>query len=362
MNIFKRFTFIAATLLALAGCSDSNLNLDTGPYADDSLWLCKPGISGDLCRELDQTLTNVFSDTSLSVVDFVQAENPAFDCFFVYPTVDFNEEPGNTEDLTDVSLILRPLYNEAARFLELCNVYSPLYHQMTISTYDVEGGFRNTPFFERALNDVETAFNQYLTESGDRPFVLIGHSQGSHILIEMLKKRFDNNALMRQRLISAILAGPTGVLRVPEGQVSGGSFQNIPLCTHATDTACVIAWDSMAAGGIADRDIPEEPRPCVNPTNLGGTPGILESFILQASQAPPPPGVETAFFGLPGLHTATCEADGFLGIGRVADDPREFLSPEAIQNVLGGTLHVADMAYTMGDLLRIVEVQAGSMP
>lgn len=363
MKTLKKFIFLAVVFLSLAACSENNQNFNTGPYADDSLWLCKPDIARDICDELDQDLTNVYSDTSLAVFDFTPADDPDFDCFYVYPTVDQREEPGNTEDLTDPELILRPLYNQATRFLETCNLYVPLYHQMTIGTYSVEGGYRSTEFFQRAFNDVEAAFNQYLSESGDRPFVLFGHSQGSHMLIELLQRRFENNPLLRQRLVSAILAGPTGNLRVPAGQVSGGTFQNIPLCTHATDTACIIAFDSAVAGTLADRIMPSEPRPCVNPSLLGGNPGVMANTIVQDNQGVPPPvGVETQFFGAPELHTAECEADGFLAIGRVADDPRGFPPPALVEFGLGGSLHQADMAYTMGDLLRIVAVQAEHLP
>lgn len=289
------------------------------------------------------------------------AVDPDFDCFYVYPTVDLRDEPGNTEDLTDDTLVLRPLYNQAARFTELCNVYAPLYHQMTIGAYDVEGGYRSSEYFQIAFKDVDDAFSQYLRESGNRPFVLMGHSQGSHMLLELLAQRFENNPALRERLISALLIGPTNNLKVPAGEISGVSFDNIPLCTHATDNACIIAFDSIAAGG--EREPVDEPRPCVNPTLLGGTDGVLANAIWEIDNGMPfPTTVETHWIAYPDLHTASCEADGFLAIDTV-DGRQPPISTQLVQVALGGsTLHIADFSYAMGDLLRIVATQAESMP
>src|SRR3954454_24829870 len=76
-----------------------------------------------------------------------------------------------------------------------------------------------------------------------RPFVLIGHSQGSLMLDNLLKLEFDKNAALREKLVSAILLG--GNVLVPEGQTEGVSYQHVPLCTAATDTGCVIAYSTF---------------------------------------------------------------------------------------------------------------------
>ncbi|MDX1734178.1 MAG: DUF3089 domain-containing protein [Halioglobus sp.] len=358
-------TLLAAGWL-LSACTDGGI--DASPYVLDSMWMCKPGAEVDYCAQLDQDLTDVLSPTSQAFLAHEIAQDPGFDCFYVYPTVDLRDEPGNTEDLTDVSLVFRPLYNQAARFNGLCNLYAPRYRQMTIGSYSVEGGYRSTPYFQRAFADVDAAFSEYLRLSGDRPFVLYGHSQGSHMLLELLARRFENDPGLRERLVSALIIGPVGALRVPEGEIAGGTFDNIPLCTHATDTGCIIAYDSIFAGDADNRTPPGEPLPCVNPTLLGGNPGVLANTIWQDNLGVPvPQGVETQWFGFPELHSAACESDGYLGIDTVPGDERVeqllTISPEVVQAVLGGrSLHVADVSYTIGDLLRIVQVQAQSMP
>lgn len=346
----------------MGGCADSDSSqpgeVMENPYASEDLWMCKPGAASNRCLELDQTTTNVYSNTSFSVFEHTPAVDPAFDCFYVYPTMDLREEPGNTEDLTDDEPVLVALYNQAARFTELCNMYAPLYHQMTVGTYDL-GNYRSTEFYDIAFNDVNEAFSQYLLESENRPFVLIGHSQGSHMLLELLAQRFDSDPELRERLISALIIGPLGRLIRPEGTIVPDSFDNIPLCTHATQTGCIITYDSIAAGGLTDRVA--DSRPCVNPTELGGNPGVLENTIWEvANGVPHPDNIETRWVAYPGLYTANCEADGFLAVDKLAKEPDAPWPPQVMQT--GDTLQTLEVNWAMGDLLRVVSTQAESMP
>jgi hypothetical protein len=353
----------AGILLAfLSACSDSSDSFNEsppGPYADEALWLCKPGIALDRCLELDQTITHVFEDGNMAVFEHEPVVDAAFDCFYAYPTVDFREEPGNTLDLSDDTPMSRPLYNQAARFTQLCNVYAPKYRQMTIGTYKLENAF-DSEYFQQSYSDVEAAFDQYLLENPGRNFVLMGHSQGTHTLLQLLENRFENDELLRSRLISALMIGPTGRLQVPPGELSGGTFENIPLCNHATDTACIIAYDSIAAGEDGQRPDPAQPRPCVNPTLLGGEPGILANTIYNNEEGIPfPEGVETPWIGDPGLYAVACESDGFLGVD-TAPGRFTLFTPQLIQEFFGGSLHDLDYTGGMGDLLRIVETQAAN--
>jgi len=360
-------TLLSTTLpLLLIACSDGNdtfsaaIEPPPGPYADEALWLCKPGITTDRCLELDQTVTYVYEDDSMATFEHEPAQNPDFDCFYVYPTVDMREEPGNTLDLSDDTLMLRPLYNQAARFTQACNVFAPKYRQMTIGSYALDDVFQSE-YFQLGYSDVAQAFDQYLLENPDRNFVLMAHSQGSHVLLELLLNRFEDDPALRNRMISALVIGPVGALDVPPGEVVGGTFENIPLCTHATDTQCIIAYDSIAAGD-AGRPAPAQALPCVNPSLVGGAPGILANAIYNKDDIPPPEGVTTDWIAYPNLYAANCEADGFLGIDTAVGRTTAF-TPQLIQIVLGGSsLHVADYNFSIGDLLRIVETQAANFP
>ena len=354
---------VSSIVCLLSACSDGNDSVDAvlpGPYAQESMWLCKPGIASDRCLELDQTITYVYEDGNTAVFEHDTVVDAPFDCFYVYPTVDNREEPGNMLDLSDDTLMLRPLYNQAARFTQLCNIYAPKYRQMTIGTYALESPF-DSEYFQLGFSDIEQAFNQYLLESPGRNFVLMGHSQGSHVLLQLLESRIDNDEALRSRMISALTIGPTGRLKVPVGKLSGGTFENIPLCSFASESGCIVAYDSIASGSDAQRPVPAEPRPCVDPTKLGGEPGILAMTVYNSDEGIPfPQGVGTYWIGYPGLYSGACERDGFLGIS-VAPERSTIYTPELIQTFFGGSsLHLADYNLGIGDLLRIVDAQADS--
>jgi hypothetical protein len=74
-------------------------------------------------------------------------------------------------------------------------MFAPYYRQMTLATYGAVDDYETSEYFAKAYGDVERAFNHYLKyDNGGRPFVLIGHSQGSHILVPLLKARFDKTS------------------------------------------------------------------------------------------------------------------------------------------------------------------------
>jgi len=130
---------------------------------------------------------------------------------------------------------------------------------------------------DRALgyNDVVDAWNYYLQhDNNGRGVVLIGHSQGSGVLTQLIRNEIDGKPV-QSKLISALLLGTN--LAVPKGQDVGGAFQHIPLCHAATQTGCAIAFVSFRSiipppansrfGRVQGENMQAA---CVNPAALGG--------------------------------------------------------------------------------------------
>jgi len=335
-------------------------------YADDAHWLCRPDLADDVCDQ-DLTATEVAPDGTLTEMPFEAATDAPFDCFYVYPTLDYSAEPGNHPFEVPNSLEAITTQFQAARFGSLCNLYVPRYRQATIGSYPDRGGedlFALAPF-ATAYADVVDAFKTYMaTWNGDRPLVLLGHSQGTHHLIRLLQQEFDDSPAMRGQLISALLVGPTGRLRVPPGEVVGGTFDNIALCTEASDTGCAVGFDSFAAsdpprdlGSGADGTV----RACVDPTGLVDGDDRLEAGYFGGSF----PGVDTAAQVIPDYYTATCVeiADGESYLSIDADpapgDTRELTQIEE-RTATADSLHAADYNFSLGDLLSLVEEQAAA--
>jgi hypothetical protein len=75
-----------------------------------------------------------------------------------------------------------------------------------------------------------------------RGVVLVGHSQGSGILTQLIRREIDGKPI-QSRIVSALLLGTS--LPVPSGKDGGGAFQHLPLCRSAQQTGCVITYASF---------------------------------------------------------------------------------------------------------------------
>ena len=83
---------LAAMLTMAASACAQTTPAPTTPndYAKPESWLCLPGRQ-DACAS-DQTTTIVEADGKTSIETFKAASAPAYDCFYVYPTV--STDPG----------------------------------------------------------------------------------------------------------------------------------------------------------------------------------------------------------------------------------------------------------------------------
>src|SRR4051795_13762138 len=128
-----------------------------------------------------------------------------------------------------------------------------------------------------AYSDVAAAWQDYLaTRNNGRPFVLVGHSQGSALLQQLIAREIETNPLVAARMKLAILPGFN--LIIPQGKLVGGTFKKTPLCSSEGQTGCVISYPSLsdnnvrpvgAMFGIADQ--PGMTVACVNPARPGAT-------------------------------------------------------------------------------------------
>ena len=141
---------------------------------------------------------------------FGDTNKPA-DVFYVYPTVSTISFADNDSswfaDITQVEV--REEANGNQRFNKMLyddyNFYAPYYRQMIFESYNQPDSIllKNVAF---AAQDVKDAF-QYYMEHGNqgRPFFLVGHSQGSQVLIELLKNGMTDE--QRQLMVAAYCIG-----------------------------------------------------------------------------------------------------------------------------------------------------------
>lgn len=349
-------------------------------YTQAANWLCRPGQANDSCAQpLDTTV--ITADGKRTPKPFRKAANPAFDCFYVYPTV--STDPTPNSDMTPDPAEQRVIQAQAARFGEVCRVFAPMYRQVTLTALrSVMAGQPMAADREVGLNDVRAAWNDYLKrDNNGRGVVLIGHSQGSGVLKELIKRDIDGKPA-QDRIISAMLLGTN--IAVPEGKDVGGDFQSMPLCRASSQTGCVVTYVSFRS----DSPPPANSRfgkveqagmvtGCTNPAALGGgkaetrnylsTGGLIASGTEMGSWTKDGAPVDTAFVQAPGLLSAECvKTPGFNYLAvTVNGDPADPRTDTIVGDVVAnGTilkdwgLHLIDVNVVQGDLIALADTQA----
>jgi hypothetical protein len=345
-------------------------------YSKPANWLCLPG-RADLCSTPLQTVAlnpNGYGSVGRSVV----AKDPPVDCFYVYPTV--SNDPGLNSDMVPDGAERSAVQSQFARFAGVCRTFAPVYRQMTVGSVATASlGGDVTAAGQLAYRDVAAAWRTYLARyNSGRPFVLIGHSQGSLMLQELIKREVEGKPVAA-RMLRAYLPGFN--LLVPQGRRVGGTFRSVPTCAAPGETGCVMSWVSFR-----ERNVPPPgalfgyaPQPgmtvaCTNPARPGSTGWErLDSYfntrqrqpvpggpIVWSSEGPPP----VPFVRTEGLVSARCANEGRLGYlsVRTNADPRDKRTDRIGGEVglfgfflPGWGMHLADPFIAQGDMIRQVE-------
>lgn len=97
--------------------------------------------------------------------------------------------------------------SQASIFNGCANLYVPLFRQATIFILEARKNDHNNRAIDVAYTDVEQAFDYYMINfNKGKPFTLAGHSQGSELLLTLLKKSFFRQ-ISAKKLIAAYVIG-----------------------------------------------------------------------------------------------------------------------------------------------------------
>jgi hypothetical protein len=345
-------------------------------YSDGKAWLCRPDRQ-DACA-IDLSTTVIAPDGTFTREAFTADPKAPIDCFYVYPTVSTDKSVNS--DMTADPAELNVVATQFARFASKCRPYAPLYRQVTLAGLRAMMA-KGAPPLDRGVgyDDVRDAWNYYLQHDNQgRGVVLVGHSQGSFVLAELIRQEIDGKPI-QSRLVSAMLLGAT--FAVPKGRDVGGTFKNIPVCKSATQTGCIISFASFRstipppANTLFGRaPAPDQVAICTNPAALGGGSGQLHAYLTAGPRsivgpAPatvwvmPEKKVDTPYVSVPGLLTAQCSTNEhatFLEVtvhGNASDPRTDDISGDlgVAPNVQANWgLHLIDVNLVIGNLVEVV--------
>lgn len=358
---------------SLVGCSQSRSTTAERPDAYGIVWLCRPGISHDPCTASLRT-TVVEQNGSNHIVDYEPARNPPIDCFYLYPNVTHQQTDNANLDVDPQETSIAEL--EASPFSQVCRVFAPIYRE---GTGDAKGSSAEDNESRIAYDSVVSAWNDYLAHYNDgRGIVLIGHSEGSYWLAQLLGQHIDQVPPVRSLLVSAIITGAN----LPVYKSGFGPLKTIGPCQSSTQTGCVIDYNAFAEPPPSDSIFGKPPQPdfnghavedvCNNPAILNAASGRLIS--MYRTQLPTqqvsgsmtegifgsrPPTSATPWIEYDGLVSARCVMkNGFnylLVQPTTSNAPRLTATPSAAWG-----LHVDDPNIEMGNLIQLVQSETGS--
>ncbi|PJZ47621.1 DUF3089 domain-containing protein [Leptospira saintgironsiae] len=225
-------------------------NVPTSPdYSKKESWAALPELRDD-------------PDEVPAISGFKDGQNIArADVFFVHPTTFIKAERWNAEIGSSLIVYgLSPLKMQASVFNESAKVYAPRYRQAALYSFIDDSG-NGEKAFEIAKKDVLSAFDHYIKHYNQgRPFFIAGHSQGSMMLIHVLKEYLDMKKV--PNFVAAYLPG---------WAVHSSEFKNLKVCKNSKDLGCYISWNSKKWGSqLSDFALPPERYVggvCVNPVN-----------------------------------------------------------------------------------------------
>lgn len=377
---------IGAAMVAIAACSQDapgvlgapapvaadTASLASAPndYSDMANWLCHPGKPDDACA-IDLTATAIAADGSTQVMPFEPAGEPAFDCFYIYPTVSFDVTPNS--DMVAGPEELNAVANQFARYGEACRLFAPMYRQTTLLELRNQMTTGQTAADDAMrYGDVIDSWNAYLaTENDGRGVLLVGHSQGAGMIYELLEKDMLASPAREQLIAVHAVGYGTGI--DPETGMAAG----LPVCSDGVLTGCLVSYGSFRetmpppAGAWFGKTQNAKRAVCTNPASLSGDNGNLEAFMPRHSLGRLAPnaygvGVDTPFVALPGLLTAECRSNDthdWLAVTvhaepaepRADDIPGDLVVNGEVVPEWG--LHLVDMNLAMGNLVGLATDQ-----
>jgi hypothetical protein len=238
-----RLALLALSIAATGAFAQTTAAPPSTDYSNPRAWACRPDRLA--ACDVDLSTTVLGRDGRVTIERARPDPKAPVDCFYVYPTV--STDTTTNSDLVPDAAERNVVRLQFARFGSKCRLFAPMYRQLTLAAMGRANaaGIESPDFLGVGYEDVRAAWHYYLAhDNGNRGIVLIGHSQGTSILAELIRREIEGTP-MQSRLVSALLIGAPGGILVSRGRDAGGTFAHMPLCRAATETGCVVAYSAF---------------------------------------------------------------------------------------------------------------------
>jgi Protein of unknown function (DUF3089) len=277
---------------------------------------------------------NMANNPALDAPDGYQAApQPGVDVFYVAPTTYFKKaqwsSPLNDPESLDMQrLVLR---HQATAFNGVGRIWAPQYRQATFGSFFARDATEQADAkaaLGLAYQDVENAFAAFqAARDAKRPFILLGHSQGSLHLLHLLKNKIAGTPARDQLVAAYIIGWPISI----EADLAPMGFA---VCQSPNSTGCVVGWQSYGATSDlkkADAAMAFAPtlsglprkgtqNVCVNPLGFWANQKPMAKNLNQGALVFGPNDKALAKL-TPELTGTTCAGQGYLRLTPSPGDP-----------------------------------------
>ena len=193
-------------------------------------------------------------------------ENCEVDIFYVLPTI-FSDKNNAYMSWRNNKAIQQKAQMIAAQhtgiFSGYSRVFAPYYRQAEFRRVlkEINIPVEKQTFIQHGIHDVRAAFRYYMKHHNKgRPFILLGFSQGSMALLEVMKTEFADPEV-NAKLVAAYLIG------YPNMPKTFPQYPYLRTAQKADDTGVIITYNSQAPGKVKSIFTGKSDVYCINPVN-----------------------------------------------------------------------------------------------
>ena len=210
-------------------------------------------------------------------------ENCEVDLFYVLPTIYSDKNNAcmlwhNNKAIQQKAEMIAAQHTGI--FSGYCRVFAPYYRQAEFrrALKEINMPVEKQTFIRKGIYDVRNAFRYYMKHCNKgRPFILLGFSQGSVALLEVMKTEFaDRN--INSKLVAAYLIG------YPNMPKTFPQYPYLRTAQRADDTGVIITYNSQAPGKVISPFTGGSEVYCINPVNWRTDSKIAKSSEHQGSR------------------------------------------------------------------------------
>ena len=222
---------------------------------------------------VEKTYTNEEFFDYITSIDYSDKQNWAYwndgtdkkaDLFIVCPTVDMGKSGNLNADISDEKYrrsFTGALNMELGIYNDCASVYAPYYRQATFPVYNMTEAEREK-YLDAAYKDVRDAFLYYADSTpADRPLILAGFSQGSDMVLRLMKDLFGEEKYA-SRLAAAYCIG----WKLTEDDVK--AYPQLKPASGESDTGVIITFNSESESITSSLLVGENEKTySINPLN-----------------------------------------------------------------------------------------------